>query len=1075
MQYPANRPFTTAKNIIDTTHKLELLRAIDELLPAIFEKKKNAVLFVVNENENHFYDLTTLPPHTVVSDGNPEVHMDVFVNKVPFQGSVIAYHFDQLKEKQQPIIFSFEEDIKKYLYPYNQAILTGEYEEVYGALLQAGNHCLGILYVTGKQSDGWRTINTLLFQQVADLVAVALFNILAKEAILEKQREKNQLLEITELIAQVKDTEDLLRLIIGKIKPIFNFHDCGLFVLSPDGRTHTDLAAVMPNISPSEWNRKISAISENMVHKNSVLEWMMDTIATNGKPVLFDFLSLKKKFPEYPQLAESNIFESDYRDCLAFNLRVRGQIIGMFCINALQENFFTTSIFPFFQSITESIAIAIANILATEEILSREKEKTIQLKILETLNSKNSWDEKFTSVAQKFDAFIGCDLFSYSIRMNDGKRMGKGFIKLPDNSGFKINTLEQYLTDMGITEAKYRELYAHAMDFYTGSKLYTGAALKVASKKFELVDISLKAYNSHSLMFTEKSFPKGSILFILTSQKKDLYNDRQLEFLEATAQQMTLSVMNTLDNEEVTEREKQKTLEIKINNAVLTNENFRNVMKDIAESIGVTVGCDICYIRVMSDQIDPRPFQFYCERVNGNYVVRAVDNNAADSGAMSVEICEDAAVFLKTIEVPCILSGIQLEELLPQYQYLQTFRDKIGIKSFIFLPLQLKYNCTAYLVIGSRVAYSYISSDLELIASIKTQLSLALDNRLAFYQIQRLKEMLQTENLYLQEEINDNYNFNEIIGSSTLLKKVFTQASMVSGTDTTVLITGETGTGKELIARAIHNLSNRKDKIMVKVNCACLPAQLIESELFGHEKGAFTGASEKRIGKFELANGGTIFLDEIGELPLELQAKLLRVIQEREFERIGGRSVLKTDIRIIAATNKDLELESREKRFRSDLFYRLNVFPIQLPALKERKEDIPLLALHFAKKFGQKMRKNISAITNDALQEMIHYDWPGNIRELEHVVEHSVISSKSSKLSLARPLLITKNTSAKSLTEFRIKTLNDNEKEYILTILKYCNGRVRGNGGAAQLLAIHPNTLESRMVKLGIKKEHVTV
>ncbi|MBC7935496.1 MAG: sigma 54-interacting transcriptional regulator, partial [Rhizobacter sp.] len=414
-----------------------------------------------------------------------------------------------------------------------------------------------------------------------------------------------------------------------------------------------------------------------------------------------------------------------------------------------------------------------------------------------------------------------------------------------------------------------------------------------------------------------------------------------------------------------------------------------------------------------------------------------------------------------------------LEQLVPQYQYLQIFTSKVGVKSFIFLPLQLKYSCTAYLVIGSRTAYSYIPSDLELITNIKTQLSLTLDNRLAFYQIQRLKEMLQTENLYLQEEINDNYNFNEIIGSSALLKQVFTQASMVSGTDTTVLITGETGTGKELVARAIHNLSNRKDKIMVKVNCSCLPAQLIESELFGHEKGAFTGAVEKRIGKFELANGGTIFLDEIGELPLELQAKLLRVIQEREFERIGGRTVLKADIRIIAATNKDLELESREKRFRSDLYYRLNVFPIHLPALKERKEDIPLLALHFAKKFGQKMRKNISAITNDALQEMIHYDWPGNIRELEHTVEHSVISSKSSKLSLARPLLTTKTSSVKSLTEFRIKTLNDNEREYILSILKYCNGRVRGNGGAAHLLDIHPNTLESRMVKLGISKEHV--
>ncbi|MBC7936787.1 MAG: sigma 54-interacting transcriptional regulator, partial [Rhizobacter sp.] len=539
-------------------------------------------------------------------------------------------------------------------------------------------------------------------------------------------------------------------------------------------------------------------------------------------------------------------------------------------------------------------------------------------------------------------------------------------------------------------------------ELYSAADFNFPEAINFCSKDFHLAE-------SFNIKLIHKAEPIGHISFHTFT--KGIFKNIDISLCRNFANQMTVSLINILSNEAILEREKQKTFEIKINNAVLKNDLFEDVLKEVTGSINRAVGCDICYIRIRSEEIDVKPFNLFCEKKGDDYIIKSREGILKEMVVKHADIEKNINDFFAMLELPLILTGSALEEKQNQFNYLRAFKNTFNIQSFAFIPLQVKGKAKVQLIIGSKRPFAYIDSDLEMINQVTPQLSLTLDSRLAFVQIQKLKEMLETENLYLQEEINDNYNFNEIVGNSEALKTVFSQASMVAGTDTTVLIGGETGTGKELIARAIHNLSARKDKIMVKVNCACLPAQLIESELFGHEKGAFTGAIDKRIGKFELANGGTIFLDEIGELPLELQSKLLRVIQEREFERIGGRTTLKTDIRIIAATNKNLETESNEKRFRSDLYYRLNVFPIVIPALKERKEDIPLLALHFAKKIGQRMRKNITAITNEALQEMMLYDWPCNIREMEHVVEHSVISSKSSNISLARPLITTKTSS----------------------------------------------------------------
>lgn len=335
----------------------------------------------------------------------------------------------------------------------------------------------------------------------------------------------------------------------------------------------------------------------------------------------------------------------------------------------------------------------------------------------------------------------------------------------------------------------------------------------------------------------------------------------------------------------------------------------------------------------------------------------------------------------------------------------------------------------------------------------------------ALAEVLQLKEQLMCERAYLQEEIKLENNHGTIIGQSHALKNILYQVRQIASSNTTVLILGETGTGKELIARALHNSSLRKNRALIKVNCATLPANLIESELFGHEKGAFTGSQARHLGRFEVANGATLFLDELGELPLELQAKLLRVLQDGEFERVGSSQTMKVDVRIIAATNRDLEKEVRNGNFREDLWYRLNIFPITVPPLRDRPDDIPLLVAFYIKKIAKRMGKSIEIIPERAMNALQNYHWPGNIRELENVLERAVINSSGPKLRLVDGL--TKPTRRISTSA---KTMEAVERSHILEVLEMTNWKVSGKGGAADILGLDRSTLRARMVKLNIEK-----
>lgn len=393
-------------------------------------------------------------------------------------------------------------------------------------------------------------------------------------------------------------------------------------------------------------------------------------------------------------------------------------------------------------------------------------------------------------------------------------------------------------------------------------------------------------------------------------------------------------------------------------------------------------------------------------------------------------------------------------------------RERGGIKSILFIPLSVGGNVLGVI---SFVSYKFerkwpdvFIQRLRLLGEV---IANALERKMADQKIQQLRSRLEAENIYLRDQIDIEHKHESIIGQSNNIRRVLQQVEQVARTDSTVLILGETGTGKELMAHAIHNLSSRKERAMIKLNCAALPATLIEAELFGREKGAFTGALSKQIGRFEAADGSTIFLDEIGELPLELQAKLLRVLQEGQFERLGSPIPVSVDVRVITATNRDLRFEVKNGSFREDLFYRLNVFPILVPPLRERHEDIPLLAWAMVKEFGKIFGKIIEKIPKKNMDALQSYSWPGNIRELRNIIERAMILSNGSTLQIDLPEALIPLTVSESG-----QTLVDVERAYILAVMEKCRWRIRGNGGAAEILGLKPTTLEARMKKMDIAR-----
>jgi len=434
---------------------------------------------------------------------------------------------------------------------------------------------------------------------------------------------------------------------------------------------------------------------------------------------------------------------------------------------------------------------------------------------------------------------------------------------------------------------------------------------------------------------------------------------------------------------------------------------------------------------------------------------------------------DDPAGLVWQSQQPLIISSV---EELSRWPRLMERAEPYGVQCMCGVPLTTARRRLGALMFSRKQQPAYESADLDFLQQVANQVAVAVENALAFQEIEAafreiaaLKEQLARENAYLEEEVRTEHNFGDIVGGSEALVRVLKEVETVAPTGSTVLIRGQTGTGKELIARALHNLSPRQGHTFVKLNCAAIPTGLLESELFGHEKGAFTGAVSQKVGRFELADKGTLFLDEVGDIPAELQPKLLRVLQEQEFERLGGTKTIKVDVRLVAATHRDLAAMVAEGRFREDLYYRLNVFPVMLPPLRERRDDIPRLVRHFTQQFARRMGRRIESIPSSVMDALVRYPWPGNVRELQNVIERAVILSPGSSLHIPPADLPPARTELPAPPAAAV-TLADAEREHILVVLRETGWVLGGPNGAAARLGMKRSTLQWKLKKLGISK-----
>jgi formate hydrogenlyase transcriptional activator len=570
------------------------------------------------------------------------------------------------------------------------------------------------------------------------------------------------------------------------------------------------------------------------------------------------------------------------------------------------------------------------------------------------------------------------------------------------------------------------------------------------------------AHSSYVFPISTSRRKLGALVF--ASTKRDRFAADDIELMTSVASHVAVALESALANDaaesyqrELAEERDRLKLLLDINNFVVSKLEINELFRSASASIRKYFGNDFTGFWL----IDKQSRDIEC-------AVLDFPGGKGFLADLPVSELSDEQFEKMRARKPELWSLKEIDNLPP------TFSGPLkaeSVRSMAVAPLATSNGPLGVITMGSRQPNSFGVADLDLLSQISIQISLALDNALAYGQLTTSKNRLEQERLYLESEIRSEYNFEDIVGKSPALRKVLDQIAIVAPTDSTVLLHGETGTGKELIARALHNLSPRKDRTFVRLNCAAIPSGLVESELFGHEKGAFTGALMQKRGRFELADRGTLFLDEIGDITLDLQPKLLRALQEQEFERLGSTKTIHVDVRLIAATHRDLPAMIRANQFREDLFYRLNVFPIEIPPLRERREDIPLLVHYFVARLSRRMQKRIKSIPKRAMEALTNAPWPGNIRELENFLERTVILTQGDELQVA--LEEVKRSTPQRLpspSHPMGSSFHNAERQMIIDALKAASGRISGKDGAAERLGLKRTTLQNKMRRLGIKR-----
>ncbi len=1020
---------------------------MNKIRPVI--KFQEAVIVEVSANQMHHKTFLTISPDSTKAHPNYD---KIVGNWLPVNGEVVFWTLSQ----KEDLFFSHTNELLQ-LYP-DSIIVNLMKDASLNHSLILKLHWSGVLrgfvvfHFTKKPKIDIK--KTKYYKSIANQISMALLNIIANEDILERQKEKELLLKISEAIIAIRDRDVLFSTLMTHIKPIINFDDAAVVELN-NNKTHYHLFLTMSPATTMEHPTYKEIIRRWLPMEQGMVSWLLEQ---EGDVVVSNIDNLLKLYPNNNII--NSMKELSLEHSLSFKLRSSGLLKALLIFSFRDKQKLNLNRTNLYKSIANHISMALVNIIANEDIYRREKEKELLLNISEQLSKVRNWDDLFNDVFSILQSVFNFKEATITHLNSSGSCTCKVF-KSIDGLGrtSKIANLEFE-----------KPFYFIQICSYKKPKLLTIQDYEELSPGIERVkslkNSGIQASWVQSLQYGNSN--KTTLEFHYISKEKA--NTLNVSLFKNVVNQLSVTVANILTNENILESEKIKNLRAKLALALTSKPNWPSRFMDILHSLKEVIPFD--YISFLIDIDDNYAKGYGFEKIGfDEYRLISTKQFYKQSGKTEEEYRK------KRFKIPYKRSKIynakDFENNIKKDEVKNAISRLYKVKSNLNIPLKLTIDGYFQLSFYSKDINGYTIKHLNIMNQLVDSIIHPLEKVLAYNQISQLNSLLEQEKDYLIEEIKDNHNFEEIIGNSKEIKQVFFKISQVANADTTVLVTGETGTGKELIARAIHNVSSRSDKTLIKLNCAVLPPQLLESELFGHEKGAFTGAEKRRIGKFELAHKSTIFLDEIGELPIALQAKLLRIIQEKEFERLGGNEVIKTNVRVIAATNRKLKDEIFKGNFRSDLFFRLNVFPIKLPPLRERPEDIPLLSAYFLEKKSKQMGKRISSISSSSLKKLMGYNWPGNIRELEHVIERAILLNKGSILSINLEKQTIENNVNTSNNPFRVKTLKNAERELILNTLKFCGGKIRGAGGAAELLDINPTTLDSRIKKLGITKTHI--
>lgn len=1033
--------------------KKDLLRALNPKLKLLFDYVHHFVV-VVNDDQ--------LTVTGLIGDFGSRVSFHPrYRQVVPMKFAISDQVFNKVLLSNDPIVFDLKEIASRQLLPEYMVInMDVGNTTMVMVSLRVGAKIIGIWIICLDEHQRMSPYQLELFKGISHQLSIACENIMAGDIVREKTKEQEFLFQISADITAIRERKDLDKFFNLTLKGHLSFDEAVIMIRNEDEMYSRFLYS--PEMYGLDPGHDPDFLAEQYTNRNSVFNRLLSA----GSVIVYEMESLimEESMPSFLKTE----YAAGIRTKVGVKLRKDKADIGVVFFNFRQVIDLSVQEMELYHTIAFHLSTAVCNVLSHEEIRTRERERDLLLSLSTEMAAIRNAKQLISIITEKLQDFLGFSHISIGT-LNEDSETYSIFLFDPDSIS---KNHPQY---QAITEAKYS-----TNDGVTNKILMSAVPLN-----FDLEELAAQNGLPELLRMNLESGVKQAIgvrlskellsygFLIIFFERKSALTSSKSSLINGLGNQISIAVSNIIVNQELKRRVEEERKLLMFSSELRSVNDIPLLIDILKVQLRELFQISEFMISVLSEDQKYQQTIFYNE---GSSFAGHPDFLKISDGYQ--QIADSVFQMILNSNDAVILDIASLSDSYDKIGYLsQASHDQH--EGVVGAVMKLGQQPIGFILFEHPNLFA-MAKQQQLFESISSQIAIVISNIFSHQKVEtQLKEIeiykqqLEEEKIYLTEEIETIHNYTEIIGESTALKETFRLVTQVSPSDSTVLILGETGTGKELIARAIHNNSPRKNKMMVKVNCAALPVNLIESELFGHEKGSFTGAVERRLGKFELANHGTLFLDEIGEMPVDLQVKLLRALQEKEIERVGGKETIKVDVRIIAATNRDLEKEIDEGRFRNDLFYRLNIFPISLPPLRERKQDIESLAMHFIQQFNKNCGKNITSISSKALKELQDYHWPGNIRELEHLIERSVLLASGNTLKeLLLPAPEEQLVFKSQAEEFTLKTIDENEIEYILKILKHCNGRIAGSGGAAEILGVPPTTLNSKIKRLGIKREH---